>query len=443
MRSTGMRQFNNWAGPAVFAAYLFAGNIKGDPRLASLPIDLTVLLAVGSIATALLNLFRKDFTFPREFKTILLMYLVFALPAVWTSWSYYGEEKASRFFTLTLLSSALPFFLLQSRTQLKRFADVLTGLSILMALDSIVTIAGNFGDWKEGARLTATGADTIALGRALGFSSIWVLVNNYQKTGIRLVVALSSAALLMALMFATGSRGPLLAFAITLIAVIVTSRFRATTLWLRVGLVLGSCVLAIWLGLLVAPSASTDRIAAGFQGNPLSDTRENISIFSRAEAIRISIETIAANPMGTGWGALKDYLRQHNDDIAYPHNLLLEVFGELGWISGALLLFVVGSALFKSGVVSTKTRDPLLQAVFSVLVFFFINSLVSGDLNDNRLLFAFLSVAMFMEGVPLQGDGLTLPPDELAGEELDYRFHDQVSSLEDSSAQIDDNSSDT
>ncbi len=410
--SQRIKKFIPWIGPVLFGTYLVAGNIKGDPRLSAVPVDLTVLLAVLSAVVALSTLLQRDFAFPKEFKTILLMYLVFAVPAIWTIWGDYGELKASRFFTLTLLSSALPFLLLQSRENVVRFGNVLTALSILLAADAIVIIATNFGAWQEGARLLTASADTVALARMLGFASIWILVNNLDKSGSRLAIALISSTLLLALMFATGSRGPMLAYAVSFIAIALMSRSSSASFTLRIALVLFCCVVALWVGSIVAPSASVDRVAASFREDPLSDTRENISVVSRAQAITIAFESIASNPLGIGWGGLNDFLREHNDDLVYPHNLVLEVVGELGWIPGLVLLFVIGSVLVKSGSAALKSEDPVLQAFFSVLVFFLVNSLLSGDLNDNRILFSLLSVGAFSDVIQQQSAGLSSVEDE-------------------------------
>ena len=69
---------------------------------------------------------------------------------------------------------------------------------------------------------------------------------------------------------------------------------------------------------------------------------------------------------------------------------------ESGWVCGAVTLAVLGTAVAAgwSGAVRPGGR-----LVFAGLLFYLINSMVSGDLNDNRPLFMFAGTALTLRGL--------------------------------------------
>jgi O-antigen ligase len=77
--------------------------------------------------------------------------------------------------------------------------------------------------------------------------------------------------------------------------------------------------------------------------------------------------------------------------LRYPHNIFLEIGTEGGWLVLAFFAWIVFKA-FKRARMSSITLEG--QLIFALLSFFILNALVSGDLNDNRLLFVTLSLAL-------------------------------------------------
>jgi hypothetical protein len=72
----------------------------------------------------------------------------------------------------------------------------------------------------------------------------------------------------------------------------------------------------------------------------------------------------------------------------YPHNLLLETSLESGWLCGTATAAVLAAAL------ASAARGGGDAVLFAGLVFCAVNALVSGDVNDNRALMAFLGAAL-------------------------------------------------
>ena len=93
-------------------------------------------------------------------------------------------------------------------------------------------------------------------------------------------------------------------------------------------------------------------------------------------------------PFGIGWGgAAVDLLPVG----LYPHNIVLEVFVEAGWLTGVLFL-----GIFALGVVRAwrGAAGWAELGVLALLAYWTVNALVSGDVNDNRAFFAMLGAAL-------------------------------------------------
>src|SRR5207248_4239521 len=75
----------------------------------------------------------------------------------------------------------------------------------------------------------------------------------------------------------------------------------------------------------------------------------------------------------------------------WPHNLLLEITLEAGWLTG---LYVVVLLLIGLCRAYSRASSPETRAVFALLFFYIVNAMVSYDVNDNKLLFTFIALAL-------------------------------------------------
>ena len=81
----------------------------------------------------------------------------------------------------------------------------------------------------------------------------------------------------------------------------------------------------------------------------------------------------------------------------YPHNLFLELATEFGMPTLVLfiltLLYVIFLAYNKM-IKHLKEKSSLYPALFYLLIFFSLCSMVSGDLGDARILFLIISMIL-------------------------------------------------
>lgn len=365
-----------------------AGQFKSDPRLSWVPVDLTVALAGATGLAALGSWFRRRFPIPGELVWMVILFAAFALPAIWTDYQPYAAEKVARLLSLTLLAAVAPILLFPTRVEVLRFCNSLALLGMVMALDGLLTLMTG-SDLT--VRLTAFGSSPISFGRSLGIALI--LTALYAIEGrLRPFAAIGAVSVLSILLIYSGSRGPLLAAFSTLALVGLLFYWSRRRQFLRYVAAFAMVALVFQVSLAFAPDQSGDRISALLSGRLESSER------TRLEAYHLAAAEIQRHPFGIGWGGFATRIDQFGvagQERQYPHNLVLETALEAGWITAMFFVCLALGALIR------LRRAPVSlapTAVFALLSFCLVNAMVSGDVNDNKELFAFLAVGLQLGG---------------------------------------------
>jgi hypothetical protein len=264
----------------------------------------------------------------------------------------------------------------------------MAGFALAITLSGLLGGARGTGGVE---RLQAFGAGTIALGRSAGFLATYaalVLAGDAPLPGLTFgVLALAGVTAVFA-----GSRGPLVAAVLALVLAAGAGRARTGRDLARLA---GAGLLFLALAgpvLSLAPRGSLVRVEAFLHGQYGS------SEAYRVNALRAAWERVGDHPWGVGWaGFAVEVDPERGLGRQYPHNLLAEVTLESGWLCGAVTLAVLGAALARAWSASWRPggRVALAGTAFCVT-----NALVSGDLNDNRPLFMFLSSALVLPALP-------------------------------------------
>jgi O-antigen ligase len=117
------------------------------------------------------------------------------------------------------------------------------------------------------------------------------------------------------------------------------------------------------------------------------------SVGARLEFYRSALTAVAEKPLlGRGTGGWSVYY-YGQDRRAYPHNLLLEVLVEQGLLGFTALLIFLGT-LFVALKRMLVMAGPQLALFPTLVVFCLSNSMFSGDLDDNRLLWFCCGIAL-------------------------------------------------
>lgn len=372
-------------GSGVLVLLLQAGAIKASPFLAALPVDLTLLAALIVLA-ALLSVWLQDrFRLPLGSGWLLILFVAFIPGILFADGNEYGVEKILRFFTLTLLCAVAPLFFVRSErtrwTFLMMIAIFGITFGILALVDSGVVVEGS-------GRLTLEGSDPISAGRAAGAALVVLLVVTFRRKAWWAAGGAISLFLTI-VMFQSGSRGPLLAAGVALVMAGMLSPGTGLRRMMRLIILVGVLGLFVWYGLRVAPELAAQRFT------DLATIAGDTSVQKRLLLYNETLSTLIRTPEGIGWGDLYGYLNPgtalDSGWMQYPHNMLLEVVSEGGWLAGAALLgvFVVALRRAYQGVTSTTGL-----AIFALLLFSALNAMVSGDINGNRLFFTLLGVCL-------------------------------------------------
>lgn len=372
---------------SLLAFFLTAGFYKTSIPL---PIDVTILAAIALILLAALRLGKTGgVSVPTPvwgFVACSLLVLVGALQPAATA---YGVDKALRLATLGSVSVFAPMILIRSERSLIRLAAWLLGVGAVMSV--LAVLAG--GDPLAGGRYTALGSNTIALGRVSAIALAVLAVTAVWNSRFR-IPALAAAFLPALSLLGSGSRGPAIAVVLGLVVLLGVKMITTTTGRVRSVAVGAIFVLLVVAAVALAPSVALERFDLLFEGGG------GHSGASRLILLGDSARMFSRDPIaGAGTGAFAF----HHGALTYPHNIVMELASENGIFALiGMLVFVVGAFAASIGRVWRHpgfASDLLLVMIISAAV----NALVSGDLNANRILYSFATIALVLV-VPRRAD---------------------------------------
>jgi O-antigen ligase len=370
----------------VFAFFLLAGMFKAVPGLEDSPIDLTILSALITLGFVVYRAWRHK---ERRYGALFLLlgfYVAFLPTLLWTNWHDYAIEKASRFYTLTLVATITPLYLIRTSRDLRRFSCAFASLSavtVACALVSLLT-AG-----KDLERLVALSATTIGLARAMGVLLLF-LATWWFKSGEHYFIVAASLVLFGVLLVAVGERGPMIATAVVFASIYVLFRRDAWRGIMKACFLIVAVLGVSRIGVAWLPESSLLRVQSFFGGE------FGTSEYERADFFSFSWRYILEHPLGVGLGGFADlYGANRSTDRVFPHNIVLETFVEGGWMAGIYLLGLSWLALRRAYSLAMVLKARLeCQFLFCMFLFFLINEQVSGELNDSKAFFAFMALCI-------------------------------------------------
>lgn len=285
----------------------------------------------------------------------------------WSPNTPYGATKLATLVCFGILPGAL--VVVSRRAASVAWWPVLAGGVLFSAL---VWASGEYVD----DRLTVAGGNPIWIARAcLTAAAVAIWAPNGNRA-LRLIALASCGYVAVA----TGSRGPLVAFAaapLVYAALRFASRGPAglpvRRLMLLGGVAAAAVAIAVALDLEIeqGPLARVLTLAA-----PPRSLSEDAAVAERIALQRVALQNFSEHPFG-GVGAGGN---APLGTVAYPHNIALEIASEFG---------LVGLAAFASIVVVTAARirsDRMVAILFwQTLLYAF----ASGDLGSNELLVIF------------------------------------------------------
>lgn len=395
------------SGELFFALFLFSGVFKES---LGLPIDLAVFCLFLTFITIVFKVIRKksiNKAIMLPIISLIVVYIVLLLGYIITPSEVYATDKIIKFSIVTVPTIVFSLLLFDSKESLYRFFVSVAIISFtlsLFALPSIFQrgaalafIGFNGGNYQGLARLNGVGLIILVFFFLIEASTKkWKVINLFSV----LIVAF--------VLFASGSRMPIVAFLIAAIYLLCNSMILSRgVVYLRKGMRVLLLLILLSLAMLPAifKSGFLETIIYRFM---VLFTEDNggASSGGRIDRFSTAYEMISESPlMGKGLGSFPIYF--NGEDVSdYPHNMIIEIFAEIGIVG--LLAFSIFFAISLLGTVNMYRIHngfiPTLgMVVVGLFIYYLANSMVSGDINSNRVLYVFMSI-MCMLPVILKKD---------------------------------------
>ena len=385
------KTINSWIFLFFSCALLAIGRVY-DERLEIAEINLGIFLSVIYLVSVIFMLFSIKKTILSKSKVLFYSFYLLALlmtPILWLVFDVtdYGFEKAINFWLIVIPISVV----IAEKYERK---DVLNTFYILLAVTCLLALLSFFGQSiteRADGRMTALGGGPIVFARWMGFGIITLL---FLPVKIKYIYKYSLILIFFILALATGSRGPILGLFLTGF-VYVFLNFNRVIVRISLGVFLVISVL-VFSGVekQIAKLGNSKRVFMNISkkggSKQSTSTRNNLAIGS--------FLLLQNYPLGVGagnWQLITNKLSPtHLMPLEYPHNLVLEVACEYGiqTVLLLLLLFLYVFHLSYHKMIKYKNdKTSFYPLLFYLFLFFFFNSLVSGMLNDSRLLFVVIS----------------------------------------------------
>ena len=361
----------------TLALFFLVGLFKGDPRLSSTPVDLTILVgALVALAVALRLIFdRQALQIPAEYFLYLPLICLMVLSLFYTPDFSAGLEKTLRFVFLTGLGIVAPFALFDAPVKIRRFMITMLGGGMLLAVNSLFMLGG------QERLVSASGLNTeLGSACAAGLVIIWGLLFPGWSFFKRLLLYPVIGLLVVGLV---GSGGRL-ANASAAICIII-SLFLCKKLF-RDALIMG-CAGLIALPFVWIPDASYEYLS--------SLARPEQAMGTRSGLMELGISLMGEHPLlGVGIQGFR-YHSPNPVTYNFPHNIFLELGSEMGALAAVIFLVILIYSfreIAKQLTNPATKRDPLVHTVFLLMIFVFLDSMVSGDINDLRFMWFVLGL---------------------------------------------------
>ena len=363
-----------------------------DERLEFFGVNGGFFLTVIYLSSILVMLFSIKKIILSKSKILFYSFYFLALlmtPILWTVFdiTYYGLEKAINFWLIVIPISVVVVERYARKDVLNAFY-ILLGVTIFLALLSVIGLS--VGERSDG-RMTVLGGGPIVFARWMGFGIVTLL---FLPIKIKSIYKYLLILAFFVLALSSGSRGPILGLILTGFVYVILNFNRVILRLIIVTCLLAAAFLFFNAGEQISKLGNSKRVFMNIStkggSKKSTSTRKNLAIGS--------LILLKNYPFGVGpgnWQGITNKLSPtHLMPLEYPHNLLLEVGCEYGvhTLLLLLLLFLYVFYLAYNKMIQYKYhKGSLYPLLFYLLLYFFLNSLVSGMLNDSRLLFIIIS----------------------------------------------------
>jgi len=373
--------------------FFLVGLVKGDPSLSSSPMDLTVLIGVVIQAAVCYRIFVKQHALklPAEYFFYIPLLAMMIVSLTYTPNIAGGLDKILRFVCLTGIGITAPFVLFDESIKINRFFATLILGGVALAINSLTMLGG------EERMVSPSGLNTeLGAASAVALILIWGLLFPRMPL-LKRICLYPVLGLLGIALIGSGGR-----FAnVSAVVCILVGAFLCRKLFWDIFIAggLGLLVLPfIWI-----PQASVDYLQSLLHPSQAMGTRNDL--------MWLGLRIFAEHPiLGVGAQGFR-YLSPNPLTYNYPHNLILELGSEMG-IVAAVSFLAIAFCAFRENIRQLRDpvlrRNPLTVTVLLLLIYVFLDGMVSGDINDLRFMWFVFALPFVLRDLDSSSPALAL-----------------------------------
>ncbi len=383
----------------LFVLFLLSGAIKSERFLSWLPIDLTVLMLLLSVAVGFYFFLKRNLKL-RLSKHMLITSILVGCFFIWVSvsvlWSLaadYALYKALNILALGGWSFFAGIFIVGSSIErVKRFFSLVAIFGVIFSIQFIFLgseydLGNEYDQYSVLQNLSNDYIRTsIIISTTLLLFSIYYFTpinKSYSENIFLLLIQLY----LLIIVFSLGAKGPLLALFVSYIVLFLyfrTPQNKAFNFRKTIKYFIFFAGIYYLMSLIDYEQFRTIDRFNDLIVNPATEQEFGGRIWLSSIALNMWEESPI---IGKGIGSYG--LHAFSQDLrAYPHNIFTETMGELGLIG---LLFL-GAIFFVTLRMVPRSNDLMFIIPYVALIFYFITAQFSSSLSDHRLLFTLLGI---------------------------------------------------
>ena len=372
----------------LFAGAMLAIGRFYDHRLEVYGVNLTIILSsIYSVILICIFLLIKKSELTSS-KILQYSFFSIAILSNLVLWIFYdfNEYGLIKFLNFILITIPISVIISErfSRKDAKTLIWVLFGISFMLLSISLINIS-SLAENRSGV----LGGGPIILSRWLCLGAI---ISFFHPKLKKYRIILFPLFIIVALF--TGSRGPIASILITMTLYFFLN-FRK--LFWRFIVLLSLLISLVFITGFHNQLLEVKTVSRVFMN--VQDGGGGKSTSGRTILFQTSIDEIIEYPLGVGFGNWEVYSKDRSTlslkKLFYPHNLLLEILCEMGFVTSIIFILYVVFILLNT-IIKLKNNVGL-NILFYIFAFLLLNSMISGDLSDARLLFVVLSLLSIKE----------------------------------------------
>ncbi len=396
-----LRELSTWVFTfeMIYVLFLFSGRFRTAAWLQWLPADISLILFGVTLVLFGAYLLGGHFRLSPAARVFLFASIAFfnyaVLSLLWSPSTVYASEKAADLLVFGLMPLAVSCGVVAANAwRFERFVILVAGFATVMAIATMYNFiaaggAGFFTVW--GGRYPGVGR-TVGLGVLVAIAYV-IHKQGDERLDRRARLAWLMVALLGALsILVSGARGPLLLLAPAALFLTAASGYRFDRVALRrhgttlIALLVVTVAFVIWVMVFADQLPGFIYRFDSLFTQGLQDKGVALRLGMYQEALKIwAISPVFGNGLGS-----YPVMAGVADERLYPHSVVLETGAELGLVGVGLLFLMIVTGL--RALRSSDANPSVRSLVMTLLLFTFLIALISGDLSDNRMMFALVGL---------------------------------------------------